>query len=146
MDLSTITLRDERCAMLDGAELVEYQRTGNERYLLYTAPSGMSAHMHLILEPLGVAEVSVDPSSRVPNRFGAAEMRKAAAMLQRLYPGLIRLYGTRYTGARPLRIQTLRLRPDPTFDYPTPASQKEDRLARQRAFLLEQEARGVAWG
>jgi len=87
--------------------LEEFRREGNDRFLMYTAPDGRSASIHLNIGDDGTGEISVDPFSLEANRFGPAAIRDAADQLRQLYPELKGVYGTRDTGAGPGRVQRM---------------------------------------
>lgn len=86
-------------------KLEEFMREGSERYLMYTMPDGTTANMHVVIDPDGVAEISVDPFSRDPNRFGPAVVRDAASQIRELYPEIKTFWGARQSGANPGRVQ-----------------------------------------
>lgn len=89
--------------------LSEFSRDGRERFLLYRDPNGQEAHIHVVLGDDGRAEISVDPFSTNPNRFGASVIRDAARQLREMYPEIRTLYGPRQSGASPGRHQEVDL-------------------------------------
>lgn len=86
-------------------QLEELARDGNERSLLYRSKDGRAAHVHVIIGSDRRAEISIDPFSHEPNRFGPAEIRDAATQLRQLYPEIGSVWGERQTGAKPGRLQ-----------------------------------------
>lgn len=90
-------------------KLEEFNRDGNDRFLLYKAPDGQEAYIHLQVSDDGTAEISVDPFSKDPNRFGASAIRDAARQLSEMYPEIRTLYGLRQSGAGPGRMQRVDL-------------------------------------
>lgn len=94
--------------------LSEFARDGNDRFLMYRDENGEQANIHVKIDEEGRAEVSVDPFSKTPNRFGPASVRAAFTQLREMYPEIKSVYGTRESGANPGRIQTIN--PEPGKD------------------------------
>lgn len=86
-------------------KLEEFMREGNERFVDYIAPDGSRSAMQVIIGPDGMAEISIDPFSKNPNRFGPATLRDGARLLREMYPEIKGLWGVRETGAGPGRTQ-----------------------------------------
>lgn len=91
----------------------EFKREGNDRFLLYTGPDGKQANVHLTVGDDGMAEISVDPFSREPNRFGPGMVRQAARDLKSLYPEIRGFRGERESGANPGRVQSIGMDAEP---------------------------------
>lgn len=116
----------------------EFRREGNERFLLFHGPDGKEAHVHLVIGDDGVAEISVDPFSRDPNRFGPAAVRQAAQDLKVIYPEIKAFRGERESGSTPGRTQTIAMDAEPTASvsadagssaaYPRPAQRLDQPL------------------
>jgi Phage tail lysozyme len=113
-------------------KLQEFGREGNERFLTYKGKDGRVAHIHLTIGEDGTAEISVDPFSQDPNKFGVGEVRNAANQLKELYPEIKRVVGERQSGAKPGRVQSVDL-PESAPPAEAPATADPREVLRKQA-------------
>lgn len=119
----------------EAGELTEFASHANDRFLMFTGKNGDVASIHVNIGKDGKAEISVDPFSDRPNRFGAVAIRQAQKALKDLYPEIDTVHGNRISGAKPGRDQELRLREEGQEPYDPATAPDEELVGRVTAAL-----------